>query len=391
MYNILKRVSFLLILILGFVLIFALNNSHIMHDAENVYVNINGHETTLQKAINNKYIMDYKENGLLVGDIAFGHSTNEIWVSINGSDMTLHDVFLNKTNLCGSSFYPYSKKISMGHFADSISVSVNGSKMTLQKAINSGIFCYRKEMEKKKVPIVFILSGQSNMFGVARVENLTNKNLLKVPHNVDFYYVDRDKDIRLINSLKFQYDRGFGVHFGPEISLMHKLSVKYPDRKVIIIKFAVGGTSINRWVPSSGEFYQDLINYITKVVSNFSQVEYGGIFWLQGESDALHFNKNFLLLTKGMLKQLRLDLNATSMEIFIAKIHPGNGNCPWAINHADILLHISQIRKWQESLGNEMMNTHIVDTKGLSCYPTGKNTIHFNEESQVLLGNLFME
>jgi hypothetical protein len=239
----------------------------------------------------------------------------------------------------------------------------------------------KEELEGE--PIVFILSGQSNMVGYGTPDNLIEKNLLAISDNVDFYYVDSsDYSLRMIDSIE---DEKYSneVRFGPEISLIHKLAEDYPNQKVIIIKFGVGGSSISNWSP--GVNYYELIRHIRTVVQDYSIVEYGGLFWFQGEDDTRPLNEDYLSMTKEMFEQVRIDLNASDMPFFMGKIHPGTGDCPWA--NDTIIENIVQVREWQGQMESEMEKVYVTDGQGLSCFDN--DAIHFNTESLVELGYLF--
>jgi len=93
-------------------------------------------------------------------------------------------------------------------------------------------------------PIVYILAGQSNMFGAELLSNLpqAHQNLKIMPANVEYSVADSSlpDDPNLI----FQTTINDQINYGPEIYLIHKLSQLHPNRKVIIAKYAIGGSSI---------------------------------------------------------------------------------------------------------------------------------------------------
>jgi len=260
-------------------------------------------------------------------------------------------------------------------------------------------------------PIVFILSGQSNMLGIVEAGNTIPSNLFIVPDNVKYYNVHSwDNELRSYDSLDAQIYINGVPHFGPEISLVHKFAENYPDREIIVIKFAVGGTTIHHWnpdysevqsilpglYPGAGELshyerlYEKLITNIRSVVGEYPSVEYGGIFWLQGESDAIFGNDNFLALTRDMVENLRSDLGDDDIPFIVGKINPGISSCSWSSWYGtDVSQGISNIRAQQELMRTQIGNTYVIDTKNLSC--PGNDIIHFNQHSQVLLGNLFWD
>jgi hypothetical protein len=244
-------------------------------------------------------------------------------------------------------------------------------------------------------PIVFILSGQSNMLGFGNVDNLENANLLTIPDNVKFYYADytdfNSESLNLINSINDEIHSSFKTNlpqFGPEISLIHELAEKYPNRQVIIVKFAVGGTDIYKWSPGAKFLYDKLTEYIESSVQDYPSVEYGGMFWFQGEQDATIFNKDYQSLTEELIEQIRDDLKSENMPFIMGKIHPAteDSSCPWAINY-NAIDNVESIRQMQESIASKKDHVYLVNSDNLACNKV--DFIHFDESSIVTLGELF--
>ena len=82
--------------------------------------------------------------------------------------------------------------------------------------------------------MVFILSGQSNMRGVGKTQELSPE-LKELPKNLEYYSNGRKADFAKQKT------------FGPEVSFGHTLAKTFPKLRIILIKFAVGGTSLYAW------------------------------------------------------------------------------------------------------------------------------------------------
>lgn len=113
--------------------------------------------------------------------------------------------------------------------------------------------------------------------------------------------------------------QGTGIdRFGPEIGIAERISELDPEKRVVIIKYAYGGTTLsNEWrSPSSGaagRLYNGAVEYIVQQLQALEAMDLypivKAICWMQGESDAsgLSFN-NYELLEENFVKDIREDL-----------------------------------------------------------------------------------
>ncbi|MGM9632311.1 MAG: sialate O-acetylesterase [Eubacteriales bacterium] len=110
----------------------------------------------------------------------------------------------------------------------------------------------------------------------------------------------------------------FQDRFGPEIGMAEKIAELDPEKRVVIIKYAYGGTTLNNeWrSPSSGNagrLYTGAVDYILQQLEALETMDLypivKAICWMQGESDAsgLSFN-NYESLEANFVKDLREDL-----------------------------------------------------------------------------------
>ena len=85
-------------------------------------------------------------------------------------------------------------------------------------------------------PLVFVLAGQSNMVGQGVTAELTADQMITPPNVTDL----------METGATGLFDR---ARFGPEVSLVPRLAQEWPDRELIFVKHAVGGTSLLAWEP----------------------------------------------------------------------------------------------------------------------------------------------
>ncbi len=165
----------------------------------------------------------------------------------------------------------------------------------------------KSEVKQEKKIKVFFLAGQSNMDGRARAYNLTSDDKSRIKNaqqNVTLYY-NHQKPIPIQATKvashiakKFEAD----TLFGPELFFGVKMSERYPDHKIILIKRARGGMSLyGAWNPNWNEenakvmnelkapkLYSDFISYAKSILIDFNPDSYelSGMLWVQGETDS---------------------------------------------------------------------------------------------------------
>lgn len=175
---------------------------------------------------------------------------------------------------------------------------------------------------------VYYLGGQSNMDGYGKVAELTEEQREEVP-GVWIFHGNMGKDGSpadgrgIWSPLRAGHGRNFASDgkanrysdcFGLELSFARSLREKYPDRKIALIKYSRGGTSIDAaasaaerfgcWDPEwqGGEGQGKGINQFDHFLATLENARAdgdidddgetdrlipAGILWMQGESDAM--------------------------------------------------------------------------------------------------------
>lgn len=224
---------------------------------------------------------------------------------------------------------------------------------------------------------VFILAGQSNMVGQGLTADLPD-SLRRAPPNVRFVL---DGSVSGL---------GAGRTFGPEVTFAHEIARRWPDREIILVKFAVGGTSLLAWAPDwdsasaaitqnagAGALYTRLLKHIAEADLP-AGAEYAAVLWVQGERDARYpeaaqqYEANLVAL----IRQLRADLDVHRLPFFTARVNPPSDRYP-AVVH---------VRRAQEDVAGRVEGVVIVDADGLSKRNDG---VHYDTGGILELGRRF--
>ncbi len=210
---------------------------------------------------------------------------------------------------------------------------------------------------------IFILAGQSNMMGRGATKKLP-ANLRQQPENVEFYTHGRQSGLA-----KYQY-------FGPEVQFAHAMAKIFPKEKILIIKSAASGSSIQEWLPGQA-LYQGLLRQVKFVAApNGSKVE--AIVWMQGETDARTeaTANSYAENLKHFIQTLRQDLNAHHVPFLIGQINQKNSGFPME----------KQVRAAQAQVAKELPNTLLVSNDGLT---TIYDKVHYDAKGLIELGRRF--
>jgi hypothetical protein len=113
------------------------------HESKEVLISIDGFNMTLSEAIENDYFIDKTKfptsNGIT--NLRTAHKGENILVEVEGIESSLQNA-IDTSALCSLTSHSYeSDKLNPGHFATKIEVSVDGKEVSLQDAIDTGKFC----------------------------------------------------------------------------------------------------------------------------------------------------------------------------------------------------------------------------------------------------------
>jgi hypothetical protein len=223
---------------------------------------------------------------------------------------------------------------------------------------------------------VYLLAGQSNMVGWSLSSNLPPQ--LQLPRSdIQIYWQGTWHDLQ----------PGLGNYsnrFGPEITCGRDLVDAQADEDIVLIKYAVNGTSLwNDWNPADGPQYIGFMNAINDALMSVSDPKIVGMIWMQGESDGypphstLSHAQEYEQNLTNFIQSVRADLDVNNMPFVIGQI---SDEPVWA--WGDI------IRQAQLNVSQTVSNTDIVITDDLSILPDG---MHYDAAGMVTLGSRFAD
>ena len=195
---------------------------------------------------------------------------------------------------------------------------------------------------------VYYLGGQSNMDGYGYVKDLDG-DLAKQVDGVPIFHGNSSPDNTAVDgrgtwtTLRPGHGVGFTTdgkenkysgRFGVELTLARSLKENFPDRRIAIIKYSRGGTSIDQraagnfgcWEPdfvgTNGVNQYD--HFLASIRHAFHQTDIdgdgeadrlipAGIVWMQGESDA-HFTEEIAQQYEANLRRL-MDLIRAALRV----------------------------------------------------------------------------
>jgi hypothetical protein len=229
---------------------------------------------------------------------------------------------------------------------------------------------------KETKPVkLYLLGGQSNMFGVAG-----KASDLKPPYNAPFSKVK----IWNLNTNRWKPLSTKGAKFGPELSFGHSMAKAFPDSEIRLVKYAANGTALyNDWAPTTGAQYIAFMEVVRasldELRSNKVDFEIAGMLWLQGESDAhekmgQEYEKNLT----AFIAQMRSELKSPEMRFVIARVRDFYGKGKQA----------KMVRDAQQDISAADEHVDWFDTD--DCGPLVRGG-HYASDGLIKIGNKFAE
>jgi len=249
-----------------------------------------------------------------------------------------------------------------------------------------------KKWQGDEKPIVFLMSGQSNMVGTGRPNNLKESNeRFKSEHqnvslelNIAQDFLTPEKESTYSGPLKSNAGK---VPFGPEVNFGWHISEYFPNRKIVLIKFSENGSSLlsfkKEWSEEEasktdnapyGHLYAKMIKFTKEKLDEYGG-ELRGIIWMQGERDAKYqeaaeqYKENF----KKFIGDLRSDLG--HVPVLYGRINP-----PPRFEWREI------VREAQLDLDKELDDAKMVDTDDVQM---SEDNLHYSGVGFIKLGKKF--
>lgn len=228
---------------------------------------------------------------------------------------------------------------------------------------------------------IFLLMGQSNMKGRGRMpaEPLSDPRLVMMHRRTDGYFRARHPLHLTGDPGDFAGADNAGV--GPGLAFAQAMVEARPDRRVLLIPCAVGGTAMAKWRKGQ-RLYSETVRRAKLALSQApkGRARIAGALWLQGESDSTTPEKiaAYQESLDGMIRNLRADLGVPDLPFIactIGEMKQGQAGDRRAIN--EILLGLS----------SRVSRSACVD--GRAFAKSIGDEVHFDTDTQNEHGRLF--
>jgi hypothetical protein len=232
-----------------------------------------------------------------------------------------------------------------------------------------------------KPDLVFLLAGQSNMAGHGQGAELPEE-YRKPPANVQIFEAGKLRPL----APRPTKQNPAGGSFGPELSFGHELSRAMPDRNIILVKHAVGGTSLDgHWNPNRrGRLYDQLLGDYRAAIQGRT-VELGGVLWSQGGADAKAeaSARAYAANLKELIETFRKDLEARDLPFYIGGARPED---PTSSAVKAKFPHMEVVRAAFVDAQRNVPHVRLVSTVDLTMRSDG---IHYDTAGQLEFGKRF--
>jgi len=258
---------------------------------------------------------------------------------------------------------------------------------------------------------VYILGGQSNMEGQARLTELSEPD----SHPVTNVFIWHGNDFVPYAP---GYDHRTQRKFGPELGFARELSRSKPGVQIYLIKYAVGGMPLhpgwngNKWEggspapgrvnfypgknaddSSAGKLYLNLRDTTRKAVSELNSrgvaFKICGLLWMQGEQDskneasATDYPWNLHLLKR----RLAEDLGLARLPLYYGQVLPYTPPLERFTDRNVIRARMAAADS-RSGRSESIPDAFMISTDSM---PVGDDHVHYNAEGQLKLGGAFAD
>jgi hypothetical protein len=261
------------------------------------------------------------------------------------------------------------------------------------------------DTERLKAPLeLFLLCGQSNMQGFGNAKYL-NTSYLEDLKAVDFYFryplnpetglllesaQSKPTELRVISLQPGSSGNSIeGQDFGPEIGFGHRMRELKPSRRIAIIKYAVGGTSLSEhWDPAHGVSFRQFSDTVERGIEALSErentVDVSGILWTQGERDiVIGQAKNYRANLGALIHTLRQSFGI-NLPFLFSKISNSQTDLICRSSRGEF----EKLRQAQDLVSKDSSLNILIETDDLKVLD---DCLHFDTSSTLHLGRRFAD
>ena len=231
---------------------------------------------------------------------------------------------------------------------------------------------------------VFLLIGQSNMAGAARVDDLPEADRL-TPDNVRLY---EDGEWRPLI---------WKERFGPEVGIARRLADSLPDQDLVFCKVSRGGTNLYYdWAPDRAEggpedayrgpLHSKLVDSVHAIRSALDEVEFAGAFWAQGARDSVfEFMANaYEENLASFIVRIRSDTRTPDLPFLIARGMPRSVDTDTGKPRHPFK---KIVRQAQQAVAARVANVILVEAGDIPQF----DALHYDAAGQLELGSRFAD
>lgn len=241
---------------------------------------------------------------------------------------------------------------------------------------------------------VFLVAGQSNCDGRGAAKDLTGPLVKWAAPQADVLITYSCSKLRgpILHSDGFKpLQPGWSVApgknrptklpsgtFGPEVAFGRELADGMKGKKVALIKYAEGGTSLAKdWNPETPDrLYVAFLDFTRKSLKELKEkghtVTLRGMIWHQGESDAGLPAEDYQKRLTAFIARVRTDLEVPNLPFGIGQVID-NGKR-------------DAVRSALKATAEKVPGAFFVPADGLKSFDGGT---HFDAASQILLGQRY--
>jgi len=184
---------------------------------------------------------------------------------------------------------------------------------------------------------VFLLGGQSNMVGVGAVSELPDTSVLYNESVMLYHSASLNSGQPANHWTTLRPAAANQNKFGPEIGFGNRIAERYPDRRIALIKHAVGGTDLGAdWNPGAhsgdtshfGPQYATFVKTVNSGIASLIVQGYDpvirGMLWQQGERDSRNvaygpvYGRNL----SHFIRRVRAQFDAPNMPFIYGQVLP---------------------------------------------------------------------
>jgi hypothetical protein len=256
---------------------------------------------------------------------------------------------------------------------------------------------------------VFLLAGQSNMQGSAKVAELPAEMVRPIAGT--FFWTGKTFEPFVVGATRSAKKPG---EFGPEVAFA--LALERGGRPRYLVKYAVGGMPLHHgwdaatWVggepapgrknfhpggaaddPAQGTFYRNMLGQFRAALAFLRQrgdvPVVRGLLWMQGEQDSKHEESAavYARSLRTLRDRVAVDLGLESLPLVFGQVLPHEPPAA-RFTHRNLVRAQQAAADGRSGKAEAIPGAVMVSTDGIGLLP---DTVHYDTQGQLRLGREF--